>query len=651
MAQSKNFLFSIIANFRNKASAGLNKLRKDILGVGKAAKTVGGGSMLGALAGGGPIAGFLMAGLTGVVSAARAVARLAVRAVTSVIRGAVGLIKAAVGMLVKAATAVVRLGVRTITGVIRAGLKAGLVGIAAAGALIGWTLVKGIGENLDLDDVRARLKLLIGDAARDVEEFARTLSLRSKYTPMAMLNAAVAIEAVGASSKRYLKDLADWASGAGKPLEQLVELFQRAKTGQFGEAMEGARRALISIKDMQREGATFNAGNAFQGSPDQFLGYLLAAARRRFEGMGEAAARVGKGPISTLIGIIQDLRKALAGRWAKLFTAGLNDLNDSLLRLAESPHWQAIVKWSDKVADAVDKNIRGIIKWATTTEFSLDNIKKGFAELAPVLENMKTAMVAAFRWAAAEARLIFAHLWNDVFGDMVDNLRSKITPAIAAIRADIEANRLAMIERTKDMGPAARAGAKTGFEHGSIPAQMLAGTLGTVIKALGAVNEAADAVERRAAEIQAQADAAAQDFNAAGQALGANVAGAAQAAFPPKPVDPAAAGAAAEAAAVDARAAAFAEHPGLARIQRTIDEKQRVADHLARMGQGGKAAEVAAAAARMADAFEGLLDLAVEDNVVTIEEMKRIEKTMARLGSQQRLNILAIRRLSVGHAR
>jgi len=386
---SKRFEFSIVAKFKDLASRGLKRL-------GKTAKAslFGSRGIMGSLG----LGGLATGGIFGAVIGA---ARTAVGAVLGIVRGA---INAAIG--------IVRAGIRIISGIIRTVVKvAAGVGLAA-GAALGWQLAKGIRENMQLADIRMVLRKLLGDGAKDAEQYARKLSLATPFTPMEMLRATTGLATVRGDYRRFLSDLADWAAGAQVPLEQLVDVFARAKTGQLGEAMEGIRRARLSLLDLQNVGARFNRQNQFLGTPDQFIGYMMKAARKRYKGMAAAAAEVGSGPWSTLSGHIQNIRTQLTEPWYERFNQGLKDMNGWLLRLVGGEGFEKLRQRSAGWARVVDEKLRvalrglvefdwspaGMRKWVETTRERInglfDDVKAFIRDLIPVGKALIDALIS-----------------------------------------------------------------------------------------------------------------------------------------------------------------------------------------------------------------------------------------------------------------
>jgi hypothetical protein len=441
---AREFEFSILAKFRDLASRGLNALRKDILGLGKAASTIGGGRVGGALAMGGPLTGFLFGGLALGVKVATGLLRGLVSVAQSVVGGIISAFRA----LISALASIFRSVVSVVSGLLSGLVKtAGLIGLGM-GAAIAWQLVKGIKENMQLADLRAVLQQLLGPAAAEAEKFARRLSLTTPFTPKQMIEAVAGIAAVQADYRKFLTDLADWAAGAKMPLEEIVRIFQRAAVGQFGEAMEGARRALISMRDLQAQGAKFGGGGAFQGTPQEFLAALMGAVHVRFGGMAAKAAEIGTGPLSTFSGLIQDIRDTLSEPWYDRFNTALKDLNNWLLKLTGGDRFQRLIDLSTRLADALDKGVRRALDWLTTRDWSFDNLKAALKDLAGAVQSqlgalgalfaskneagkwqfgpLVQALVEAFKWAAGQIEAIFLQLWQRVGHKLTETITGVI---------------------------------------------------------------------------------------------------------------------------------------------------------------------------------------------------------------------------------
>ncbi len=447
----KQIKYGILLEVFGKNVGIIRDVERVLKRVGRLAKggLFGTGGFKGALGGlglGGLVSGGLFGGLIGAAKAA--------------IGGVVGVFRAGIGAVV----GIVRAGINIAGGIIRTGIglvkKAGLLGLGI-GAVIGWQLVKGIRENMQLADVRQVLQKLIGGAAKAAEDYARKLSLRTPFTPMQMLLGTAGLETVGLKVQRYLEPIADWAAGAKVPLQQIIELMQRAKTGQFGESMEAARRALISRRDLERQGATFNAGGAYQGTPERFVAQLIAAAQARFGGMAAKAAEVGSGPLSTFKGVIQDIRDTLSEPWYDRFNNALKDLNGWLLKINGSGGMQSLARWSERAATAIDHGIRRALEWISSRQWSFDNITQGFANLWKTLVTYRDDLlhlfafkdadnklhmgplvdvaVGAFHYIAAEVEDIFNALWVNVGDRLLSALLNALANAGRAVNERIMA--------------------------------------------------------------------------------------------------------------------------------------------------------------------------------------------------------------------
>jgi len=440
---AKDLEFSIVAKFKDLASKGMNALARN-------AKTafVGKRGILGTLG----LGGLATGGIFGVLVSG---AKVAMSGVLGVVRAGLGIVTGAVRAAINIVTGIVRVGMRVVTGIVKGAFKAVATAVLAAGAFTAWQFVKGIRENMKLADIRQVLRKLLGDAAKDAEKYARDLSLRTPFTPMQMLQSTAGLAAIRADYRRFLGDLADWAAGASVPLEQIVTLFQRAYTGQFGEAMEGARRALISMRDLQREGATFSGQNQFQGTPEQFVGYLMAAVQRRFGGMAATAATVGSGPWSTFVGAVQDLRVQLTEPWYERFNKGLSDLNEWLIKLVGGDRFKKLVDWSAKWAEVVDTKVRAAIAWLTGIDWSAEGFKRMLGSiregivglLADIQATLPELLGIMMRGADAIAKYVWS-LLSDLIRRFETQINSTLDRLIGAARQQSAALQQGALGRT-----------------------------------------------------------------------------------------------------------------------------------------------------------------------------------------------------------
>ena len=442
--------------------------------------------------------------------------------------------------------------------------------------------------------------------------------------------------------------------------------------------MEGARRALISMKDMQREGATFSKSNAFQGTPEEFVGFLMAAAERRFGGMSEAKAEEGSGVFSTLFGIIEQLREAVARPWWDRFKARVIALNKWLLDLADSPAWAAIVKWSGKVADAIDKMLGSAIKWLTGREWKWDNFKDGFMEaLGAIRTSAENLFNLGVNWVE-QIKNLALNAVDELAVALGDQIQTQLREMSRLMVETGNAMKQAAVRHTEETGglwrtdkgrptlmgaPISWAGMKI-FGKRLGPGDLARSLMGDAFMKAGQVPGQGAHAMRKAAEgaperIEAR-DARLAQLRAEGAVMGAAFAEEAKkgladvvaAALPPKPAAPPAA------AAADARAAAFKEHPALGRMEANIDLQQKVAGHLANAGEVGKAARAAEDVAYMRSLLDTLLREGLADGKLTADEVSKMVSLMQGLLAEQaqtrrvtEQNSRRLDRLAVGYAR
>lgn len=642
---AKKFEFSIVALFKDLASRGLKGLQRTLGATNKLA--FGRGGLIGTLG----LGGLATGGLFGPVIGA---AKLAVSGVVSIVKAGIGAAVSAVKAAVSVVTGLIGSVLRTVKRLV-------IAGALGSGALLGYTLIQGIRENMRLADLRQVLRKLLGAAWKDAEQYARQLSLRTPFTPFEMIEAVSGLAAVRLSYREFLRDVADWAAGAHQPLEMVLSVFQRAATGQFGEAMESARRALISMRDLQAQGAQFAGGNRFTGTPEQFIASLVGAVRARFGGMAEAAAEVGGGPWSTFVGAIQDLRVQLTEPWYERFNVGLKELNAWLLELAASEKWANIVAWSGRLADALDRRLRAAIEWLTTRQWSWDALKAGFRDLVATVPDIGRAVMDQLGVLANKIETLFWGVWGRVGDGLVEVLSRSLRRVSEALNkyvarglqdATEAAARRAYEVWAREKGPGgpptpweelpegARETWRRGREPGVIASAKL-GELGKLAQALGGMAvrlsdtpEQADVAAQRLAALNEQLAELERRAEASRAALGAGLGGAAATAFPGPPPP----------TREELIAQVLAASPELAALRERAGRKAGVAGLLHRTGPQyeQRAGELAEEARLLHEEVTRVLGRIIDDGVVTKKELRALRRDVRAM--QARLNKLAMAR-------
>ncbi len=313
----------------------------------------------------------------------------------NILQGLVGIAANVVGGIVNALGKLVAAAARIFTRMVAvAGRILGkLVKVAAGiglavGAVLGWQMIKGIRENMQLADIRAVMQKTFGPLAAEMEKLARTLSLATPFTPMEVLRTVTTLGAARVEVKKYIGDVLDLAAatkGLGIRLEDVARVFARVRSGSFGEAFERLREMTISRPELEAAGLTFSKAGQFMGTPDEALRGIAKVIRSRFANMARQAAEVGSGPWSTFVGVIQDLRMELSGPWYERFNNALKDMNGWLLSLKDTGAWRAIMAGSEAAADAVDRFVRNLIDtdWAAAWKGMLSFPQRMWDEVIP----------------------------------------------------------------------------------------------------------------------------------------------------------------------------------------------------------------------------------------------------------------------------
>ncbi len=654
---ARKFRWSIEAHFRDYASRKIRSLGRAVQKIqrGWAGGLFGGmaGAARGARPGGvgGMFAGVTQGAAKLVALPARIIGAFAglIPGVGRIISGVVGtatnLLTGLVGMAANVVGGMINAFGRLVAGVasavgravsVAAGILGRLVKVGAGiglgvGAVVGWQFVKGLRENMKLADIRQVLKKLLGPLAKDAEEYAIQLSLASAFTPMEVLKATAGIAAVSKEYRKYLGNIVDWAAGSGQKLEEAIGTFQRARSGQKGEAMEGMRRGLISRADMEAAGAKFGGGGQFLGTNLEFVEAMMRAIEARFKGMAATAAEVGSGPWSTFVGAVQALRMTLTEPWYEEFNQSLKEMNAWLLKVGAGSRWEGLIGWSERAAVAVREKLGGALEWVTTRKWSFDNfrsaaldvlgeIKGAILGLPALLPDVLAIVVAGVKVLAAQVRGVLKVLWVNIGADLAAQISLSIAGVGSAILRAVVArqeSRAARAARVKEL----TAGISSEKEirkrlHGISPGPSIAEKAVTAaaeatatglanllveLGSAGAMQRPEREKERLNAEAAAQADrdvaAAARDLVPPLAALGEWVTGllggfkgAAAGALPAK--TPAQRGderAQAQRTLVDSIRAKVAARPDVQSMERRRNELQRTLETFQKAGMSGAA--------------------------------------------------------------
>jgi len=521
-----------------KIESGLDKLRQKTRGLGASGmgigKLFGGGGGAGPGGFGGALAGLMKLTAGAALLPVRILAAFAklipgvggvfsgvVGAGANILSGLVGVVANIVGSITNAFVGLVRGVARVFQRIVSiAGRILGrIVGIAAkvglgAGVVLGYTLFKGIKDNVQLADLRAVMRKVFKGAASEYEELARRLSLTTPYTPMEAIRSVVSLGAGAVDVKEYINDVFDLAAatkGLGVRLKDVVNVFVRLKAGGFGEAFARLRESMtISRIDLEKTGGLkFNKSGAFQGTPDEAIAGVVKVIRARFGGMAKEAATVGSGPLSTLIGYFQELRRQGAEAIYEVSNALITRLNTALEKVLASQKWQQFIAWTQRaskaLADGLISKVETLWEWINTRDWSWDAIKKSADEAGRKLGEAWGLFVAAAKDAVQGVLRLLAPMGKVVLaqiGVWAAQLWEIIAPHVRNVEARIFAAASRVFVRLSKMF--AKESRK--YKWGD-PRQVMFAQLGvTTGKMAGMTGDEAAELQKKAASPKAAAE-------------------------------------------------------------------------------------------------------------------------------------------------
>ncbi len=232
-------------------------------------------------------------------------------------------------------------------------LKTAAVGAAVGfGAKGAWDwLVK---SNAQMEQYRSTLNIVM----KDTEKAAQTLDWATKFaakTPFEIpqiVDATVKLQAYGMTAKGVLGDIGDMAAAMGKPLEQAVEAFADAQTGELERLKEFGitKNMLIAQAAKMGKGEIVNA----QGQITDLKGMnetLIGIIKERYAGAMEAQSKTLNGMISNLKDWGGTAGRTLGEGMFEQLKPTLENAMSELNRLQQSGQLE---KWGQSIGNAME---------------------------------------------------------------------------------------------------------------------------------------------------------------------------------------------------------------------------------------------------------------------------------------------------------
>lgn len=495
MAKDKDFEFSILAKFQDKASADLKKFHADMIarfkdaGKGAAggwsgsfgknfAKTFGGGGLGSSLMGAlgtrpGGIGGWIsdiaksagglltvpmrvMGAFAGMIPGIGAVFGGIVGGVANILSGLIGIAANIAGMVVNVmAAALSRLIgavewiVGAVAGVLGKLLKTAAVVGLGVGAAIGFALYKGVQENFKEAQLKAILKRRLGAGMQAAWAEVERIKGASPFGEEELAGAVTTLARGDLKAPaQYLQVIADTATGAKMGLEEVATLFLKIASGE-----KGAGEAQRTMKIM--------GFSETQIASIRNVADLAGILKGRFGGIAEEVSRLD--PVHRIFQQIKDAVRDLSGGLAELLLPSLNAVADWMQRFRASPQFEKLKNWITEAGAAIQDKLLAGLNWLETRDWTWANFKKGLGGLVDAAKAFGSqlldmiafrdpqgkltagplvlGLLAAFKWVALEIEKIFRELWIRVGNNLVNTLAN----AAGQVGARMKAQALATI--------------------------------------------------------------------------------------------------------------------------------------------------------------------------------------------------------------
>ena len=248
-------------------------------------------------------------------------------------------------------------------------VKRTLQGVTAIGSITGtFALKTGFSEAMDMEGYKMQLET----ATKSTEKASKLMVNAVKYanaTPFEtgeVIGSVAKMEAMGASSERWLKDVADMAGATNKSIDQATEAMIDARKGEYERLKEfGLDKEMVMAKAVEKYGkrAIMSKKNETQKRA-MLENALQELMQEKFKGGAEKQSKTISGLLSTITGMTKISLAKIVGM-TESGTIKQGSLYDKLKIQLEKvvailTKWQesgAIEKIGDKVVEVVGKMI------------------------------------------------------------------------------------------------------------------------------------------------------------------------------------------------------------------------------------------------------------------------------------------------------
>ncbi|MGL5655909.1 MAG: hypothetical protein ACRCXY_03600 [Fusobacteriaceae bacterium] len=244
------------------------------------------------------------------------------------------------------------------------------VGSVFAVATAGIAIKTGFGEAMDMEGYRMQLETATKDTEKAAERMRSAVEFANS-TPFEtgeVVEATATLEAMGVSSERWLKDIADMAGGTNKGMLQATEAMIDARKGEYERLKQfGIDKEMLMAEAAIKYGknVVFNKKGQVKDR-EKMETILQETMQKKFAGGAEKQAKTLKGLMSTVTGVTKSALSSIVGMTSE-GTIVQGSMFDMLKGHIESVV-EVLNKWQkdgtiQMIAEQVTNAVGGIIEF------------------------------------------------------------------------------------------------------------------------------------------------------------------------------------------------------------------------------------------------------------------------------------------------
>lgn len=195
-----------------------------------------------------------------------------------------------------------------------------------------------IGANMDLENYHVTLKTVLGSEQKAIEmmEWAENFAAKTPFEIPQIVDGTAKLTAYGVEARDVMTEIGDMASVMNKPLDQAIEAFADAQTGELERLKEfGITKNMLADASMEYFGKELVNAKGQITDFDLMNETLLRIMRERYAGGMEDASKTARGMIS-------NIRDAIGTALRELSTGAFEKFRGMLAVIA--PTLQAITQ-------------------------------------------------------------------------------------------------------------------------------------------------------------------------------------------------------------------------------------------------------------------------------------------------------------------